>query len=291
MTCATLCSRERAVPDEPYRGRVFTPAEVRRILSRAAALEDAAAPGGREAGRGHAREEIERIAADAGISAGALQRALQEEETPAGAPSLPFSLAGAPAHVAIERTVRGSFSASSHPDLARAMRQAVGLGEATHTEGQWGWSSSPFGGRRARALVESSADGRVAVRVEESLEPARAGVFTLAWVVGFAIVLPVLAFIPHGAARAIVPYVLLAWAVLPYFAARALYVRRFRAREAELAALVADLAAVVATAAPPVAEPRVRVMGAADAPEEDADSSEGPIASQWARPLKKQAPR
>jgi len=275
--CATLCSRERAVPNEPYRGRVFTPAEVRRILSRAAALEDAAAPEGREAGRSHAREEIERIAADAGISAGALQRALEEEGATAEAPSpgRPFSLAGAPAHVAIERTVRGSLSASSHQDLARVMRHAVGLGEATHTEGRWVWSSSTSGGRRARALVESSADGRVTVRVEESLQSARAGVFTLAWVVGFVIVLTVIAFIPHGAAHAIVPYLLLAWAVLTYFAARARYVRRFRAREAELAAVVADLVAIVADAAGPrVAEPRVRVTGAADAPAAEGSSEE-----------------
>jgi len=275
---------------EPYRGRVFTPAEVRRILSRAAALEDAAAPEGREAGRGHAREEIERIAADAGISAGALQRALEEEVAPAAPPSRPFSLAGAPANIAIERTVRGSLGAANDPDLARAMRHAVGLGESSHTAGRWVWSSSTIGGRRARALVESSADGRVAVRVEESLESARMGLFPLAWIVGFALVLPVLAFIPHEAAHAIVPYVLLAWAVVPYFAARALYVRRFRAREAELAAIVANLAAIVADAAPRVAEqPRVRVMGAADVPD-DADSSEDPNA-QREQPLKKQAPR
>ncbi len=253
------------MPNEPYRGRVFTAAEVRRILSRAAALEDAASPEGREAGRAHAREEIERIAADAGISAGALQRALEEEgERVPAQPRGPFSVAGAPAHVAFERTVRGSFAASSDPDLARAMRRVAGAGEATHTQGRWVWTSSPFGSRRARAVVEPGADGRVTVRVEESLASSRAGIFTVAWVAGLALMLPVIASLPHDAAHAVVPFLLLAWAFVPYLAARALYARRFRARETELTALVADLAAIVADAGSRVAEPRVRVTDAAD---------------------------
>ncbi len=268
------------MPNEPYRGRVFTAAEVRRILSRAATLEDTAAPDGRPAGRPHVREEIERIATDAGIGAGALQRALEEEGEGARPEprSRPLSVAGAPTHVALERTVRGALAASSHPDLARALRNTVGAGEATHSEdaavAKWVWTSSPLGGRRARARVESSADGRITVSVEESLQPARAGTFTLAWVIGLAILVPLISALPHEVAHALVPYLLLAWAVVPYLAARAIYARRFRAREAELTAAVAELAAIVGSTAPSAAAPRLRVMGAADAKDGDDASPE-----------------
>ena len=226
------------------------------------------------------REEIERIATDAGIGAGALQRALDEEGGGARPepPSRPFSVAGAPTHVALERTVRGTLGASSHPDLARALRNTVRAGEATHSEdaavAKWVWTASPFGGRRARARVESGADGRVTVSVEESLQSTRGGTFTLAWVVGLAILVPLITSLPHEVAHALVPYLLLAWAVVPYLAARAIYARRFRAREAELTAAVAELAAIIASAEASAAAPRLRVMGAADAKDGDEASQE-----------------
>ncbi len=145
-----------------YRDRLFRPADVRRILRRAAELQDEERDDERagKAGRPQTRDEIARTAADAGISEAILDRALAEDG--AGAtPSPPeaWSWAGAPARIAIERTVESPISPQSHGKLVKVMRRAVGeLGNPQAFGDSLSWSATlrPLGrwarpprGRRA----------------------------------------------------------------------------------------------------------------------------------------------
>ena len=250
------------MPPDAYRGRMLLPAEVRRILRRAAELDEAAgAP--HDGGRGHTLDEVERIASDAGISEGALRRALDGEE-PARRPKRPWSFAGAPGKISIERTVRGGANAASHAKLTRAMRGALGeLGSAQAVGDSLSWSTSSVGGRSVSALVEPDGEGRVTIRVDENLRSLRGalfgGIMGGAGGGGFGLVVGLVAAL---AQPALMPLALFAWVFLCYLVARSIYVNRFRAREAEVQKLVDEVAALIETPGARVAADEGAVAGA-----------------------------
>ncbi|MGO9713005.1 MAG: hypothetical protein ACLQBL_29370 [Polyangiaceae bacterium] len=267
------------MPSNAYRDRLFPPREVRRILQRAAELEEAARPP-REAGRAHTLEEIERIAGDAGISEDALRRALAGETKPEAAPRHPWSLAGAPGRVSVEKTVRGSANAENHAKLTKAMRSATGeLGNAQAIGDSLSWSASTPGGRSIYAIVEPEGDGRVTVRVDENLRGLRGGLY--GGIMGggggggSALVVSLVAAVWPGG----IGLVLVAWFAFMYLLARTIYANRFRAREAELRTLVDNVAALVEAQGPRVASstaPAAAARIAATAPTQELPAEDDP---------------
>jgi hypothetical protein len=242
------------MPPNAYRDRMFPPAEVRRILRRAAALEDSArTPGEAGRGRGHTLDELERIAGDAGISAEALGRAIAGEAEAALAPEQPWFLAGAPERIVVERTVPGEADAASHTKLTKAMRNALGeLGSAQVVGDALSWSSATPGGRRVYAVIEREGDGRVTIRVDENLRRLRGAIVqAIGGVVGaggLAIIAPLVAIL----SAKLIPFALVAWALVVYLVVRATYRNRYRAREKELQAVAGEVAALVEATGPRV---------------------------------------
>jgi hypothetical protein len=261
------CSRLGPVPPNAYRDRMFPPAEVRRILRRAAELDEASRlPDQAGRGRGHSLEEIERLAGDVGISQSALSRAIAGETAIAPAPPGAFSLAGAPARIAIEETVRGTVSAANHAQLTKAMRGALNeLGSAQAVGDSLSWSVSTARGRTVYAIVEPDGDGKVTVRVEENLARLRSSIFGgIGGGLGgggLGVIAPLIATLSSS----FMPVALFSWALFVYLVAREMYVARFRTREKELRKLVTDVAALVEGAGPRVAagtEERAEPRGA-----------------------------
>jgi hypothetical protein len=265
------------MPSNAYRDRAFLPAEVRRILRRAAEFDDLAqAPSA--AGRGHTLEEIERIAGDAGISETALRRAIAGEEAPGRTRRRTFSLAPAPASLSVARTSRGLIHTARHEELARAIRSAVGMiGDARSTGSALRWSSSTMGGRNVQALVEPVGGGRVSVRVDEDLRSLRGTIFSGTFAGGLLLFLPIIAFFAHAG----VPYILFGWLISAYLAGWILYGRRVAAREAQLEAVAAEILAVVGARAQVAAEDGAlapaRIASYEDSePEEAVEEADGP---------------
>lgn len=114
-------------------------------------MDEAARPV-RQGGRAHTLEEIERISTDAGISEAALQRALVGETAPARRLRQPWSLAGAPRSLSVERTVRARATSATHAKVVKAMRSAIGEFGSAQTVGEsFSWSVSTPGARSVSA--------------------------------------------------------------------------------------------------------------------------------------------
>lgn len=267
------------MPESAYRDRIFPPDEVRRILRRAAELEDATRPP-RGAGRGHTLEEIERIAGDAGISQDALNRALAGEDVARRSAARAWSFAGAPARVSVERSVVGHVSAASHGKLAKIMRKTVGeLGNAQVLGDSLSWSHSMQGGRSVYAIVEPDSDGTVTVRIDENLRGLQGGLY--GGIMGggggggFSLVAALMAQIAPN----LIPIAFAAWMVAMYLLARTIYVRRFRAREQELGQIADEIAASIAAGDVRVGVegPRSRIAdGKQETQDADSDTEEPP---------------
>jgi hypothetical protein len=268
-----------------YRDRLFRPGDVRRILRRAAELQDGERTE-EQAGRPQTRDEIARTAADAGISEAILERALAEDGAGTAATSLPkvWSWTGAPARIAIERTVERAISPQSHGKLVKVMRRAVGeLGNPQAFGESLSWSATlrpSGGGRDLHAVVEPGERGTTVVRIEENLRGLRGGLMGgLVGGVGgggLGLIMPLIAaFAPH-----FTPFAIPLWILFVYLVARRIYQARFRAREAQLRALAETLVAELSAApdggrigAPP---PNVRIPEGAEPVEELADEDAAP---------------
>jgi hypothetical protein len=264
------------MPSNAYRDRAFPPAEVRRILRRAAEFDDLAqAPSG--TGRGHTLEEIERIAGDAGLSETALRRAIAGEVAPERTRRRPFSFAPAPASLSVAWTSRGLIHAARHEELTRAIRSAVGMiGDARSTGNALRWSSS-MGGRNVHAIVEPVGGGRISVRVDEDLRSLRGAIFSGAFAGGLLLFLPIIALFAHAG----VPYILFGWLISAYLAGWILYGKRVAAREAQLEAVAAEILAVVGARSRLAAEDGVpapaRIASHEESePEEAEEEADGP---------------
>jgi hypothetical protein len=267
------------MPPNAYRDRVFPPDEVRRILRRAAELEDAARPP-RGAGRGHTLDEIECIAGDAGISEAALTRALSGHEVPPATSRAPWTFAGAPGRVSVERSVPGTVSPASHGRLAKVMRGAIGeLGNAQMIGDSLSWSASTPGGRSVYAVVEPEASGRVTIRVEENLRNLRGGIYGGIMGGGGGGGFSLVAALMSAVAPQLIPVALVAWILAMYALARGIYGNRFRAREAELRGLADEISAIVAEPGIRVGEAEVSATGARAAGAADLDHDDDPDSS------------
>jgi hypothetical protein len=250
-----------------YRDRMYEPDEVRRILREAAERQDAdraKGEAGDAGGRPMTLDEIATLARDAGIREDLVRRAAEGP-----APRAPLArargnlLTGAPMRVVVERAVAGTVGPANHAQLVGRMRRALGEAGRSEVLGDtlsWSTTVSPTGaGRNVHVSIEPDADGRVTVRIDERMTPLAGaffgGVFGGMGGGGMGLVLPAsLALLPAS----MLPFVIAVWLVGSFALARALYVWRVRAREAELTALLDDLAQRISAAPAPV-EPRARV--------------------------------
>jgi hypothetical protein len=240
-----------------YRTRTYEPSEVRRILRRAAELQDAEGKT-REGGRPLTLEEIEQLAREAGIDEALVRRATMGDEVPtvgapAGTKTHPFF--GGPGHLSFERKAKGRVGPSNHAQLVKAIRRVLGeagtaqvLGDSlTWTMTQWGAGGRSGPGRVVSVSIDPEADG-VSIRVDESLRNLRAALFggLLGGGAGgmFGVILPLALALFHSAALGVVGCVL--WSLAVFALARALYASRVRARTEELSRLMSGVADTLA---------------------------------------------
>ena len=253
-----------------HRDRVFRPGDVRRILRRAAEIQDEGEGVGAEAGRPQTLDELTRTATDAGISDAALQRALADDGAKALATkSKGWSWTGAPGRVVVERNVNVALTKQSHAKLVKVMRKAMGeIGNAQAFGDSLSWSTLPRpsgAGRDIHAIVEPGEQGTI-VRIEESLTALRGALFggVLAGV-GFGmigVIIPLVkAISPH-----LIPFALPLWGLLVYAIVRSLYASRFRKREAEVRQLADTLIAELSAAPRVEADAQVAKARVAEAP-------------------------
>jgi hypothetical protein len=253
-----------------YRDRVFRPGDVRRILRRAAEIQDEGEGVGAEAGRPQTLDELTSTATDAGISDAALQRALADDGAKALATkSKGWSWTGAPGRVVVERNVNVALTKQSHAKLVKVMRKAMGeIGNAQAFGDSLSWSTLPRpsgAGRDIHAIVEPGEQGTI-VRIEESLTALRGALFggVLAGV-GFGmigVIIPLVkAISPH-----LIPFALPLWGLLVYAIVRSLYASRFRKREVEVRQLADTLIAELSAAPRVEADAQVAKARVAEAP-------------------------
>ncbi len=224
----------------------FSEDEVRRILSRAAALQEA--EGGPADSRAMTLAEIEQVAAEAGIDRALVRRAATElpaaRRTPAPAP---HPLVGAPTRIVEEREVPGTVPQDVHDRILDRVQDVVGVpGQINSTPTLLTWSAQlPNVAQRSVMVKVSSRDGRTRVRVEENLGMLVGGYFggLLGGLGGggLGVVLPavILVKIP-----ALVPVAVGAWLLGLYGLTRRLVARKVRTRGDELAALADEIAAI-----------------------------------------------
>lgn len=230
---------------------------MRRILRRAADLHDTERLPSAGA-RPLTFEEIEHLARDAGIADGLVRRVVDAaEETPKVAPPGTRSnvLLGGPTHLSVERNVAGRVGPQNHARLVKAIRDTFGdagnaqvLGDSlAWSMTQWGPNGRSGSGRRLSVSIDPDGDG-VAIRIDENLRGLAGSVFggIVGGVAGgsFGLIFPTILAAVHSAALALTASLL--WAMLVYFAARAIYASRVRARTEELSKLVSSLAERVA---------------------------------------------
>lgn len=149
-----------------FRERQLPPAEVRRVLQRAAQLADAD-PDTAAVERPLTQDEIARRAAELGIPASAVQRAIAAPEAPEPAGDRPWL---APRTVVLEQEIPGELPSERHEEVVHAIRAAAGVDGRTEVLGKTlTWSVAPA----LKPLITiRSKDGRTHVRVEEPLNGA-----------------------------------------------------------------------------------------------------------------------
>ena len=151
----------------PFRERRFAPADVRRILRRAAevAERDAATAA---AERPLTQEEIERLGGELGLPRTAIRRAIAGDTSTAGEAPEPF---GGARRIAFEDEIDGELPASRHDDVVDAIQAATGdVGRAQVVGRMVSWTPAPAMGSQPRQLSVSvrSRDGKTRVRIEEA---------------------------------------------------------------------------------------------------------------------------
>jgi hypothetical protein len=149
-----------------FRERRFAPSDVRRIL-RSAALLAETDPATAAVERTLTAGEIARIAADLGLPASAVERAIASPGAPEGAGDGPWL---SPRTVSFEQDFSGELSVDRHEDIVEALRAATGVPGRVEVLGKtliWSLTSAsmPLVTLRVR-------DGRTVVRVEERLHGA-----------------------------------------------------------------------------------------------------------------------
>ncbi len=230
----------------------FSEEEVRRILARAAALQEAS--GGPADSRAMTLSEVEQAAQEAGIDRALVRRAAAELPVRRRIESeKPSRVGGVPVRVVMTRELSGHLNEGAFPRILDLVQDATGLaGECTSQGTVFAWSPRSSDKKTRAIMVKvSSLDGRIAVRVEENMEELlrQYGGGALA---GTAI--PGSVFLTMGLLTSAVPLALMGASMIGLFVGifsigRVLVRRKIRARALELDRLADDIAAVCRRAA------------------------------------------
>jgi hypothetical protein len=257
---------------DPFREQRYSPAEVRDFLSRALRLAADDAETGE--GRSLTRDEVERLAADLGLSAAAVRRAWEPEGE---APVKRFAVRGflgAPRKLLYEIELEGEPSDDDREDLLDLIRSVTGeTGQMQAIGKSLTWQTTMAQGRGRQLWVRlRSRPGRTRVVVEESLSPLSTGLFVGLGVGGGVGPLGgyIAAIAKMGVIGLLVPLV---WIPLLLLLARSIYVHLARKREAQLMDLFARIQQSARAWRRPE-KPRLRVAAEASRPEADEEAAE-----------------
>jgi hypothetical protein len=163
---------------DPYRERRFSAAEVRQVFRRAADLAEHD-PETQGTERSLTRKELDRLAAEIGLPATAVARALQSDEAPEKQPEQSWFL-GAPTRMLLEREVEGEPSDSDREDLLEEIRTRLGITGSSETIGKTlVWKLNAVEGTKGRELSVRfrSKNGRTKIVIEEQLGRIAGGLF------------------------------------------------------------------------------------------------------------------
>lgn len=248
-----------------FREKQLRPAEVRRILRRAAEIAETD-PETASVERALTADELTRRASELGLPASAVARAIGAPEVPAPDAKGPWLAARA---VTLEQEIPGELPLERYEQIVAGVGAAVGVEGRTEVVGK---TLSWFEGRAVRPLVTiRSRDGQTTVKVEDRLDGAvllvsRAILALLLATMGGALAMDTTR---SALATAVVAAVVLIGAVLATIASSAKVIRR---REAMLHRVMKQTVSLVASAAQrpaasPEPPPRARI---APAPEPSA---------------------
>jgi len=253
-----------------FRERRFPPAEVRRIIRRAAELAETD-PETSASERALTQDEMVRHGAELGLPAGAVRRAISAPLSPEPSGKRPWLR---PRQVLLEQELSGEVPAERHEEIVEVIRSTLGMAGRTEVVGKTiTWS---FPHASAPVVTIRSKDGRTRVRVEERLEGA--GVL-----IGVGSLGALLCLMAVGVAMDVTRSAAVAGAVASVVmictlaVAAALAARAVRRREALLELVMERLGAAVGSAVEPRSPPRMRVAEATDPPAASAVTA-GPVA-------------
>lgn len=251
---------------DPFREPRLSPEEVRGFLRRALALAEDE-PAAANEGRSLTRDEATRLAADLGVSPGAVVRAWEPKGE---APVQRFEVKGflgAPRRLLYEVDLAGEPSDDEREDLLDMIRTVTGeMGQMQVIGKSITWQTMTSQGRGRQLSVRlRSRPGRTRVVVEESLSPLATGLF-----VGIGVgagVGPLGGYIAAIAKLGVIGLLVpLVWIPAMLLLARGIHVHVARKRESQLLELLLRLEQASRAWHKP-SPPRVRVARDASAPE------------------------
>jgi hypothetical protein len=154
--------------DDPFRERRLPPAEVRRVLRRAAELaeEDAETEGAEQS---LATDDVVRAAAELGIPSTAVKRAMREA-LPAKAVEERGGLFGPPLRTLLEDEIDGEIGPEMHEDIVDAIQVVMGDAGRVQIVGKtltWQPTMTPQNPPRALTVTVRARNGRTILRVDE----------------------------------------------------------------------------------------------------------------------------
>ncbi len=158
---------------EPTALRRYDDAEVRRLLARAAELQEA---GGRTARAGGLTlPELEAVAAEAGLDVGALRQAAAELEAQ---PGWGAAIAGAPMRIHLERVLPFEVPTSAFDGLLPIIQSTLPLRYTVSQVGRTlAWSANEGEDSRRVQVTVSVHDGQTRILIEERLGALAGGLF------------------------------------------------------------------------------------------------------------------
>jgi hypothetical protein len=166
-----------AMTTSPFRQRRFSPAEVRRIVKRAAALaeQDAATSGVEQS---LSQDELEHAGISLGLPESSIRAAIATDPTsPEGSGVVkPDSQH----RLLLEEELDGEVSAEQHEDLVDAIQAATGDTGSVQVVGKTlTWTPTPTTSNPPRkfTITIRARDGKTRVRIDESLRPHFLGLY------------------------------------------------------------------------------------------------------------------
>ena len=162
--------------DHPGPGRRFDDEEVARILERAAEQQHRAPLAPPEIS-GMTLNQLEQVAAEAGIDPQHVRDAAAALERETRTPALPgASLLGAPMRLELERTIEGEIPAGAYEALAETIRATIPNPGYVSTLGKsFEWNSA--NPQRALRVTVTPRAGRTLIRIEERFGNLVGGLF------------------------------------------------------------------------------------------------------------------